>query len=147
MRLQEAFRWIDDVSDEYDAARAALALTVRRTREAPSDRELDAIRPAHLVRALRNLEATYIVRLFAEFEAVLRDYWAARRPGRTVRAEVLVQRIGDLENMPADWVADTHEVRDQRNDIVHHRVTHIAHSFSQCRSWLARFLSMLPQRW
>lgn len=149
MNQQEAFRWIHGVSDEYDASRAALALAVRRTREAPSDRdhELDTIEPAHLARAANNLEATYVVRLFAEFEAVLRDYWGALRPGKRVRAEVLLQRVGELENMPEDWVADTHEVRDLRNNIVHHRATVVVHSYQQCRTWLARFVSMLPQRW
>jgi hypothetical protein len=147
MKQSEAFRWLVSVSEEFDAARAALALAVRRSREAANDRELDAMNPAHLARAADNLEATYIVRLFAEFAAVLRDYWAVRRPGRRTPAQTLVQRIGELQNIPVDWITDAHRVRDTRNDIVHHRTTTVAHSYQECRSWLGRFLSMLPQRW
>lgn len=148
MNRQSAFLWIQAVEDEYEAAKASLALAIRRTREVPArpDHELDNVEPSHLALCADHLEATYVVRLFAEFEAILRDYWATRRKTRPMM-ETLVASVATQSNMPDDWVTDVQAVREFRNDIVHHRVRAAIHTFQHCRSRLARFVSMLPQRW
>jgi hypothetical protein len=73
-------RWIEricDVEREYKAARFAMDLLAERLQANPAqpgaeDKEWTA-RDAK--NTAENLEATYLIRLFAEFESGLRDLW------------------------------------------------------------------------
>jgi len=73
------------------------------------------------VRDVRNaserLEATYVIRLFAEFETALRTYWEVSRDTHPP-ARDLIESIGRVRNTPSDWLAATHAVREYRRDIV-----------------------------
>src|SRR5437868_14584300 len=82
------------------------------------------LRPSHLRDCATNLELTYVVRLFAEFEAILRDFWAvvrARRRCRRTRMEVLMNRVAAECSLPWDALNKAHAVREYRNAIVHDR--------------------------
>ncbi len=96
----------------------------------------------------QNLQITYLLRLFAEFEGVLRDYWLNGRK-RTSRPPMidLMNSIAAYCIMSNDDVQDAHEVRDYRNDVIHQHLQDPRFDFQTCRSRLACFIRWLPQKW
>jgi len=150
MTWDEAFSRLTAVRDELEAARFSL----RRAQEALQAGEdflghQSAVRPSHVRECARHLEMTYLLRLFAEFEHVLRDYWHTARPRavrRRTRMEILINRIAAICAIPFDALENAHDVREYRNAIVHSdeasRLT-----FNECKSRLGTFLSFLPRRW
>jgi hypothetical protein len=139
---------------EYEFRAASLAAERLRvaTRNDPTILGNEGLRPAHLEACLRNLHPTYVVRLFAEFEAALRLYWRdnrRRKTWNTIGAEALIQSVGAYRQIPAPIVASAQEVREFRNGLLHQaearRVSLIP--LQDCRSRLCRYLSFLPVRW
>ena len=95
------------------------------------------------------LEGTYIIRLFAEFETILRMFWQASRgkdsPSRT---RDLLDGVGAKRKVPHDRIQNAHEVRKYRNLLVHEREEEIEPiPIGQARGHLCRFLSFLPFQW
>jgi hypothetical protein len=92
------FDWhqrIKDVETEYASVRIAVDRLMAAT---ALDATVLTIRasPANLADADRNLEGTYIVRLFVEFESALRSYDRARHgdPNRMTAASTLIDEAG-----------------------------------------------------
>ena len=73
-------------------------------------------------RASENLEGTYVIRLFAEFEAALRTYWSTYKlkkpPGRAI---VLIDRVASTARIDPISHEAAHVVRRFRNVLVHNR--------------------------
>lgn len=148
MHPGEALDLLKYVRDEYEAARYAVGPQLRAMAEdlaALQTTEAAGISRPDLNRCARRLEVTYIVRLFATFEAVLLDYWQ-RAMRRRTRPQVhpLMNRIADHRAIdPATRVA-AHAVRACRNEIVHNALDRPTVDFHTCKSSLGRFLSWLP---
>jgi hypothetical protein len=105
------------------------------------------LRHGETIVASRNLEGTYIVRLFAEFETGARQYWNAVRPTDPKTADLL-NGIAARCGIPDTQRDNAHFVRDYRNALVHERedqpeVVPIA----VARGYLCHFFSFLPPRW
>ncbi len=120
------FDWhtrIKDVENEYKAVRFALD---RLNEEITSTPDIlvgsDATR-AHIRGADANIEGTYVVRLFAAFEAALRSYDRARHrdPNREERASILIDSTGGRrgQGISAKDRVGAHEVRLVRNYWAH----------------------------
>jgi hypothetical protein len=93
------FDWhehIKDIEGEYRAARIAVDRLKDQVVAAPDLLKKGDGTRAYLREADRNLEGTYLVRLFAAFEAALRSYDRARHnnPTRTLDASVLIDSTG-----------------------------------------------------
>jgi hypothetical protein len=151
MTLQEAYYKIDESCDEYQAAGFALRQTLRGYKDAPLVQEQghrEQVTLHHLENCALNIQITYLVRLFAEFEAILRDYWLNGR-GRTTtpRMADLMSSITAYCFMNQDDVQNAHEVREYRNDVVHRHEQDPRFDFQACRSRLACFIRWLPQKW
>lgn len=73
-----------DVRDEFDAARSAVALTTRHWPLLHRETAVAGQNRAAFQRAGQSLEATYVVRLFAQFEAILRVQCRHSRRSRPV---------------------------------------------------------------
>src|SRR5947207_14146374 len=96
IKRQQRIEWIAAVAKEYLAARSAAELLRAQLRADPNygtSRGWEA-RDGDAFNA--NLESTYIVRLYAEFEAGLRDYWA-NHLNRTTHPP-MVQLLQSLAN-------------------------------------------------
>jgi hypothetical protein len=144
---------LDRVSEEMEAARFAIIQTIGAVdREATWARLAEQARVGRgeLLRCRANLETTFLLRLFAEFEAILRDYW---RQGLHRRKQpdvsVLIGRVAAYRRVP-----DKHpdhlgvdEVREYRNDLVHEQIRVARLTFEQCLSRIGRFLRWLPAEW
>jgi hypothetical protein len=93
------FDWhehVKDVEGEYKAARVAVDRLKAELVSTPDVFSGSDKTRAYLREADRNLEGTYLVRLFAAFEAALRSYDRARHgdPKRDEVAAVLIDSIG-----------------------------------------------------
>jgi hypothetical protein len=109
-------------------------------------------KPANLGAADRNLEGTYLVRLFAEFESALRSYDRARHgdPTRKTEASILIDTIGGRrgQGISANVREGAYAVRRVRNHWAHERdATPDLMSIAEARARLQAFLSWLPDEW
>ncbi len=94
-----------------------------------------------------NLEGTYIIRLFAAFEAGLRSYWSTLRvtdpPSRD-----LIDAIAARRSIPDESKESVHEVREYRNGLVHEGEGPAESvTLSAAARRLQRYFSRLPDEW
>src|SRR5262249_27226443 len=104
------------------------------------------VRLAHVQSAVRNLEVTYIIRLFSTFESLLHDYLTVSQPGRPAprRAEDLINRAARHARIPDPVRDGAQQVREYRNSVVHPGATAPAVAFDEALGKLNRFLAPLP---
>jgi hypothetical protein len=106
---------------------------------------LRPLKPADIGEASDYLEATYSIRLFAEFESGLRHFWGSAKRTRT---EHLLNGVAAERRIPQEWLANAHIVRQYRNKIVHEQEGAIeAIPIATARGHLCRFFSYLPPIW
>lgn len=152
MTRLEAFESLKAVQNEFRAARFAVSVADRTAQLDPTTlpEEGESIRPSHLRDCLANLEATYALRIFAEFEWVLRDFWHSVRPSprvRQTRTEILVNRVAARLSIPTATTDEVHQVREYRNQLAHRAGSVATIALEDCRSALGKFMSFLPLRW
>ena len=149
------FDWhehIKDVEGEYQAARFAVDQLKARLVGFPDLLKKEDEARAYLRDADRNLEGTYLVRLFAAFEAALRSYDRARHkdPTRKEDASVLIDTIGGRrgQGISAAVRAGAHAVRRVRNYWAHEDdATPEPMTITNARARLQTYLSWLPEEW
>jgi hypothetical protein len=150
MNRNEAFQNLVAVFNQLGAARFSLHQAISAVSRDPT-RLPDGLTPIHLQDCADNLEVTYLTRLFAEFEGVLREfYWSAIRPGRRPRwtpIEIMMDRIAARLYIPYAELQRAHEVRAYRNDVIHDRLRTPRLAFQDCRSRLGKYIYYLPTRW
>jgi hypothetical protein len=149
------FDWhqhITEVLGEYKSARVAfdrlrdaVAATPDIMKAYPDARE-------HLGDAHEHLEGTYLVRLFAAFEAALRSYDRAKHndPIRETAASVMIDEIGGKRGrgIQTGIRDDVHEVRRVRNSWAHESDEDPGPmTIDEARRRLQRYLSELPDEW
>jgi hypothetical protein len=137
---------IKSVEREYLAMRQAAD---RFRRDAWNDPTilLENLRHAEINKAAQNLEGTYSIRLFAEFETAARQYWAATWNTEPRTAD-LMNGLAARCGIPDTQRDHGHLVREYRNSLVHEREDETAAlSISMARGYLCHFLSFLPRRW
>ncbi len=123
-RRFEFHQRLTEVCGEYEAARVAVD-RLRGDLIATPDlgKRLEAAVRDHLEAAHRNLEGTYIVRLFAAFEAALRscDRSKHKDPTRQTDASIMIDEIGGKRNrgIPLSVREGAHAVRRVRNFWAH----------------------------
>lgn len=111
------------------------------------------ISPRDFEAARRELEPTYLVRLWAEFETALRSYrrHVTHNPEDNIRARNLIdwaQGVEEGRKVAAEYRDLVHEVREYRNSLVHARDDPApAVNLDEARRRLNTFLSRLPERW
>jgi hypothetical protein len=151
MLLTIAFATLARVREESIAARFALHETLRlwnAVPEIPMEARAADVTDGALRKTLANLEITYVLRLFAAFEGILRDYWesglgrATEPPMQQLLDSVAAQR----KMSPADLDA-AHEVREYRNELIHEDLRVARFDMQQCVSALGSYLRWLPQSW
>lgn len=145
----DRFAWpsrMKSVEREYSATRQAVDQFLGHARLDPMILRGD-LRPRDVQHASDRLEGTYVIRLFAEFETGLRLFWGTvrrTRPG----TEHLINSLAGMRGVPATVLADVHNVRDYRNDLVHEREgAGKPISIGSTRSSLCKFFDRLPLTW
>src|SRR5947207_121868 len=103
MTREQAHRALAGVRAEFDAARAGVEEILARISRGAHAAIPAATKVADLRQCAQNLEITYILRLFAEFEGVLRDYWIGGRKRKTVpNMRPLMNSIAAYRDIPPD---------------------------------------------
>ena len=149
------FDWHEHITEdwgEYRSARAAVDHLKASVAATPDLLKHDPVAREYLHDAHQNLAGTYIVRLFAAFEAALRSYDQARHndPNRNEVASVLIDTIGGRrgQGILAAVRQDAHAVRLVRNYWAHESDTLPAPmTLADARARLQKFLSWLPEAW
>lgn len=153
MNRQSFFRRVQATENELAVARLAVAHLQLTASADPSRLRSEGVSIADLRACRDHLEATYVIRLFAEFEAPLCLYWRdvrrRRKTWNTIRARILMERVATYQHVPVDVLWSAQSVREFRNALVHGPGTAAsgALTFGQCRSALCHFLSFLPVGW
>ena len=149
------FEWhehIVDVTREFKLVRTAVDRFQADAIRTPEILLRDADARRHLRRADQNLEGTYIVRLFAAFEAALRSYARSRHkvPQRIADASTLIDQIGGRSgrSIDIDIRQRAHEVRRVRNYWAHESDEAPGPmTIDEARARLQLYLSELPDDW
>ncbi|MGO8750055.1 MAG: hypothetical protein ACLQNE_29255 [Thermoguttaceae bacterium] len=147
------FDWhehVKEVEGEYRAARIAVDRLKSQVVADPNLLEKDD--RARLRDADRNLEGTYLVRLFASFETALRSYDRAQHndPNREGVAAALIDSIGGRRGQGISTTVreGAHAVRELRNYWAHeNEIMPAPMTLAQARARLQTYLSWLPDEW
>lgn len=97
--------------------------------------------------AVKDLEATYIIRLFALFETGLRSYWKPTSGGKTPRTYHLLQRVAARRRISNDDHQAAQVIREYRNSLVHESLQVEPIRLADSRGALCKFLGYLPEIW
>jgi len=137
---------IKAVEREYSATRQATDRFQESAHRDPTILQED-LSYRDIVHASDNLEGTYIIRLFAEFETGLRLFWDHVR-GTNPRTYDLLEGLASMREIPHDRLTEAHAVQEYRNSLVHEREEKIDPiSLPKARGYLCRFFSFLPPNW
>jgi len=144
---------IKAVESEYWAARFAIDYWKKSVRNDPTllqianrtiQRQNIQLKALDISNASYQLEGTYIIRLFAEFETCMRLYWRMRVRETRPRAEELLRNLATRCHVPNDALAGVNDVREYRNSLVHERENAQASvAIDIARGYVCRFVSHL----
>jgi hypothetical protein len=79
-----------------------------------------ALQRADLHEASDDLEGTYLIFLFAQFERALRRFLRDKNIKIPRHAKQVINRVATRIQIAGDILTNTHKVRDHRNRLVHH---------------------------
>lgn len=147
MNRHEAMRSLNLIVAEHDAARRAVALLLSRATIEPAILPPGGPNLGDLRACLRNLERTYLVRLFAFFEETLRAIWKESFRRRTApTAAVLLNRCAARRRIDQAVVASVHGVREYRNSVIH-GASAAPVGLAESKRRLCKFLAWMPEQW
>ena len=134
------------IRDEFDVARVTISYVERAWPQLPDDLDLDGIALRQIQRASRNLEDTYVIRAFAEFEGIIRDYLPAPAGRQDNRSSyTLINRVALRCRIPDPIRDDAQAVREYRNSLTHGgRVGARTITFQDVIAALNKYLARLP---
>ena len=145
--------WIEAVLEEYLAASTAAELRTARTKLDPSFGNRCGWKARAGVAFAENLEPTYIIRIYTEFESALRDYWLTFRKQVTrPRMYQLVNEAIPDQRFSREVIANADEIRVYRNSLVHDNEDEageeiVAFSVQESKSRLCAYLGRLSASW
>jgi hypothetical protein len=148
--LSEWRAHIQEVWGEFKAARLAVS---RLKVQVNGDANILAAEPGareHLSAADANLEGTYIVRIFAAFEAALRsfDRYHFKDPDRESKAATMIDHLGALNRVSISIREGVHRVRRIRNYWAHDADEDpTPMSIDRVRGFLQTYLDRFPKGW
>lgn len=132
---------------EFEATRLATSHLERTWTGLADIQRRGTVEIAHVREAARNLEMTYIIRLFSEFEGLLYRHLVARHPGLRIprTAEALLNRVALRERIPDPIREAAQAVREYRNSLVHQKSEPAPEvTLQNANAALNRFLRLLP---
>jgi hypothetical protein len=137
------------VMREYKIARVAARDLQARLRADPSVLADEQLQVADSHNFRDNLESTYLMRLFAEFEAGLREAWdRALGQATSPKMQDLIDSFAARRLIPWPWSVAAHNVRAYRNALLHEGGVDIAPiGMDEAQGHLCRFFSRLPDDW
>lgn len=145
IRRLRAVQW------EFYSAREAIGYVRRNWQKQNIYAEMPRLKPSHFDAAGGHVEATYFIRLYAEFEGILKDHLATNHPVLAVpdkpKVDWLISRAARAEGITIDSSLRRRmdNARDYRNSIAHRtRAAVPAIALVDALSTLNRFLAKPP---
>ena len=148
-RRDQRIEQLDQAEREYEVIAWATRVLYDRLVANPIDLKAQGLKRKDFERAVQNLSATYLIRLFAEFETRLREAWRrAYRRSTHPRTVELLKAFAARCSVSQDWYDAANEVRKYRNALVHEEHETIAPiTVATAGRSLRRFFSRLPPDW
>jgi hypothetical protein len=148
-RKQRRMERIRAVEREYLVALVAARGLDARFHADPSALVAERLEFADYRNFRDHLEATYLIRLFAEFEAGLREAWEVALHRTTVPSvRDLIDSLHARRLLPDVWRDCVHSIRIYRNSLVHEGGEDAEPiGLREACSDLCRFFSGLPHHW
>ena len=153
IKRQQRLNRIVAVEQEYQAAMTAAKWLKEQPTADPSFGAAHGWNAKGGLAFCENLDTTYIVRLFSEFEAGLRDYLETYL-GKTTEPTVsqLVCQAIPTQRFPQDKIDNADEVRKYRNFLVHDPeddppTTVTVFTVKEAKSHLAAYFALLDAQW
>jgi hypothetical protein len=142
----ERMRSVERESQIAIASSDALTKALQRTPSLLTDRGL--VR-ADLDAQIENLAPTYLIRLFAEFETGLRDYWATlKNRKKNIPGRGMIDSLSSSRSIDDKIRQKVHDVRKYRNSLVHEDDSQAdLVSIPEARRSLCLFFGRLPETW
>ncbi|HEV7223757.1 MAG TPA: hypothetical protein VGN42_13705 [Pirellulales bacterium] len=146
----EAFSWADRikaVEREHRAVRFAADQLLQSLQDGTKAIQ-DNLKRRDIDRASDNLDGTYVIRLFAEFEIALKRYLESKKIKIPRDAKPLLDKVAVRVGFSGDILLNAHKVREFRNRLVHGREDGgELLTIRQATSHLCTFLSRLQPAW
>ncbi len=142
----EHIRRLAQVDDEYEAAQVSVTYAKENWASLHFAEVFASATLGKLRQASAGIEATYTIRLFSAFEAILRDYLPRRSPALPDRrsAYELINKAASSLRIPNSIRDGVQLVREFRNSTVHEGGTQSdALTFDDARTFLNKFLAWL----
>jgi len=143
---------IGETLAQYKVALAALTRFQAGVRSAQPGFSLpEGTKPQHLYQAAEELERTYLIRMWAVFEAAWVSFWRHRTgQAGTIKAMHLIQwaeGVQEGHKAADDVTANVNRVRLYRNFLVHgdHPAPRVP--IGDAKTYLNRHLVKLPDQW
>lgn len=117
------------------------------------DATLEGVGVGDLISTSENMESTYLIRLWADFETAIRSYYGWRRnePDSRIKTRDLIDAVAGVRlgrAISIDVREKVHVVREYRNSLVHARDDLLsAVALSDARRVLNLYLCRLPETW
>lgn len=139
------------VRDELNAVREAISYVRRHGQQESVLREINAVTQDDLSLADSNAEQTYFIRLYAEFEGILKDHLTTNHSNvnksEKPKVDWLIRQIVRAEHLAIDpnLRIKMNAVRDFRNSVAHQTsASATSVPFDDALSILNRFVTKLP---
>lgn len=148
---RETREWIvslRSIENEYRVAFIGMARLSDQARHDPAILG-PGLRLRDVDEARRHLNATYAIRLFAEFETGLRHFWTTtRNEPEPRRIAETIDRIASRHRVFHSYLRNCHRVRQYRNRQVH-QSEEVGETLEvrECCSYLCTFLGRMPPDW
>ncbi len=147
--------WRAHVQEVWGEFKAASVSVARLKRQVDADASTLADEPGireHLTRTHLNLEGTYIVRMFAAFEAALRSYdrYIFDDQQRETKSATMIDQLGSMKRLAVRTQIreGVHRVRRIRNFWAHDTDADTeAMSIDRVRGFLQSYLDRFPNNW
>ncbi len=140
---------IKSIEKEYRVATLARDALDAELKKAPSTLVGKGLERLHFDRFSDNLDATYLIRMFAEFETGLRDCWKKRLKKRSIaRVSDLVISISSKQRIDSQERENVEKVRRYRNKLIHEEDSEAETvDVAAARKLLCTFFGRLPEDW
>lgn len=140
------------VRSEYEAAKQGIAYVNKKWDQHGIARDVSGVTPKDFRRVNEYLFATYLIRLSAEFEGILKYHLTSNHPSVTIpkdaKVDWLISKVSNQETFKVDQNLreNLEKVRTYRNNFVHSgQLPPATFTFDSALSWFNTFLDKLPE--
>ena len=149
MKRQQRFDLMNQVYREYLAATVAVDVLENRLRNEPELLTENKLKARDFRQFQEHLSGTYLIRLFAVFEAALRDLWSDGFKQTTVpKMRDLLGGIAARRLISQDAFDGADEVRSFRNSLVHESDSDAVQlTLKAAKQQLSHYFSYVPLDW